>query len=189
MTATSIIALATVCYTVFSGITISKLNKQNNLLLEESHNKLASFLREEWKDAGFNKIVAKLKNYSSHKFIKSLGIDKKINSPKQIDFYNSIKLLTRDELGRVVGFTKKINDLIKEEKMNIDTVLLYFEFLYGDTAWACNEDYNMIIYCIKNLYSSNVKSQKIKIINDFYEKVVKTRNYDRLTQIIKKNTM
>ncbi|GAG75180.1 unnamed protein product [marine sediment metagenome] len=58
------ITLATVCHTIFSGITISKLSKQNNLLLEESYNKLASFLREKWWNAGFNKIVAKLKNCS-----------------------------------------------------------------------------------------------------------------------------
>lgn len=52
--ATVTIALATVCYTIFSGITISKLSKQNNLLLEESYNKLASILREKWWNAGFN---------------------------------------------------------------------------------------------------------------------------------------
>ena len=185
--ATAVIALATVCYTIFSGITISKLNKQNNLLLGESYNKLASFLREEWRNAGFDKIVAKLKNYPSHEFIKSLGIDDKLNSPKQIDFYNSIELLTRDELGRVVELTKKLNVLIKENKINIYTVLLYFEFLYGDTDWACNEDFNMIIYCIKDLYPSNIKNEKIKIINDFYSKAVKARHYNKLAQSIKKN--
>lgn len=185
----SIIAGATVCYTICSIITISKLNKQNKLLLLESHNKLASFLREEWKSAGYNKIVAKVKNYSSHFFIKSLQIKPKNESPEQIEFFNNIKntkLLTVDELDKVIGITRKLNSLIKEDKLNINTVLLYFEFIYGDTEWACNEDYNIIIDCVNSLYKSE-KDRKIKVINEFFNNIVKNRNYSKLAKSINKN--
>lgn len=160
MLATVVIAVATVFYTVFSRITINRLNEQNKLLIIESHNKLESFLRDEWKNAGFNKIVVKLKNYSSHSFIKSLKINEKENTKKQIAFYNTIDLLTIDQLDRVVGLTKKINNYIDKGQLNIETVLLHFEFLYGDTEWACNDNYNNIIYCIKELYKE--KHSRIK---------------------------
>ena len=144
----SIIALATVIYTIFSGKTICTLNKQNKLLLLDSHNKLASFLKEEWKSADYNKIIAKVKNYSSYSFIKAFPIKPKNDSPEQIKFFKNIKnakLLTVDELDKVIGLTRKLNNLIKEGKLNIDTILLYFEFIYGDTEWVCNENYNIII--------------------------------------------
>ena len=105
------------------------------MLLLESHNKLASFLREEWSNAGYNKIVAKVKNYSVYSFIKAFPMKPKNNNPDQIKFFKKIKnakLLTVDELDKVIGLTRKLNGLIKEGKLNIDTVLLYFEFIYGD---------------------------------------------------------
>jgi len=185
----SIIALATVIYTIFSGITIHTLNKQNKLLLLDSHNKLASFLREEWRNAGYNKIVAKVKNYSSYSFIKSLQIKPKDDSPEQIRFFKKIKntkLLTVDQLNKVVGLTRKLNDLINKDKLNIDTVLLYFEFIYGDTEWACNENYNIIIDCVKSLYKSE-KDRKIKIVNEFFNNIAKSRNYNKLNQSISRN--
>ena len=76
---TAIIAIATVSYAIFSGITIKKLNKQNELLIAERHSKLALFYRKEWEKAGFNKIIKKLKNYPAYSFIKSLPLDEKIN--------------------------------------------------------------------------------------------------------------
>ena len=185
----SIIALATVAYSIFSGITISKLNKQNKLLLLDSHNKLASFLKEEWKNAGYNKIVAKVKNYSSYSLIKSFQIKPKNNSPEQIEFFENIKnikLLTVDELDKVIGLTRKLNNFIKEGKINIDTVLLYFEFIYGDTEWVCNENYNIIINCVNSLYKSE-KDRKIKVINEFFNNIVKNRNYSKLAQSIRRN--
>ena len=188
MYATITIALATVCYTIFSGITIKKLNEQNKLLILESHNKLASFLRDEWKNAGFNKIVVKLKNYTSHSFIKSLTMVKTENTKEQIDFYNSIDLLSIDQLNRIIGLTKKINNYIDKDQLNIETILLHFEFLYGDTEWACNENYSNIIYCIKELYKNIspkiLVSVKIKAIDDFYTKVYNVRNYEILNRNI-----
>ncbi len=186
-----IIAGATLIYTIFSGITICKLNKQNKLLLLESHNKLASFLREEWRNADYNKIVAKVKNYSSHSLIKSLPIEPKDKSPEQIEFFEKIKyekLLTVDELDKVVGLTRKLNNLLREGKLNIDTVLLYFEFIYGDTEWACNENYNIIVDCIKSLYKSE-KDRKIKVINEFYNNVAKNRKYYKLKRSIDRNSL
>ena len=152
MYATITIALATVFYTIFSGITIKKLNEQNKLLILESHNKLASFLRDEWKNAGYNRIVVKLNNYSAHSLIKNLKIDEKENTKKQIEYYNSIDLLTIDELNKVIGLTKKINNYISKNQLNIETILSYFEFLYGDTQYSCNNNYNNMIYCINELY-------------------------------------
>ena len=186
-----IIAGATLIYTIFSGITICKLNKQNKLLLLESHNKLASFLREEWRNADYNKIVAKVKNYSSHSLIKSLPIEPKDKSPEQIEFFEKIKyekLLTVDELDKVVGLTRKLNNLLREGKLKFDTVLLYFEFIYGDTEWACNENYNIIVDCIKSLYKSE-KDRKIKVINEFYNNVAKNRKYYKLKRSIDRNSL
>jgi len=187
----SVIAIATVLYTIFSGKTISALNKQNKLLLLDSHSKLASFLREEWRNAGYNKIVAKVKNYSSYSLIKSLRIKPKDDSPEQIRFFEKIKntdLLTVDQLDKVIGLTRKLDDLINEDKLNIDTVLLYFEFIYGDTEWACNENYNIIIDCIKSLYKSE-KDNKIKVVNEFFNNISKNRNYKKLKQSISRNIL
>jgi len=189
-----IISVATVCYAFFSGFTLKKLYDQNNLLTLEIHNKLASFLRDEWKNAGFNKIVGKVKNYSSYSFIKSFKIDRKKSTKKQIEFYDNIELLTIDQLDRVIGLTRKINGYIDKKQLNIDTVLLYFEYLYGDTEWSCDENYNIIIYCLTELYKNvnpkNLVIEKIKVIDNFYTKVSNSRKYKKLnTSILRKKNL
>ena len=182
-----LIAGATICYTIFSGKTITKLNQQNKLLMLDSHNKLATFLRDEWQNAGYNKIVAKVKNYSPYSLIKDFGIKPKDDSPGQIEFFNKIKhaeLLTVDQLDKVIGITRKIHNYIKDDKLNIDTVLLYFEFIYGDTEWACRENYGIIINCINSLYKSD-KKEKIRVINEFFNMIALKRDYKQLAQLIK----
>jgi len=191
MSATVIIAVATVFYAIFSNSTIKKLNEQNKLLILESHNKLASFLRDEWKNAGFDKIVAKLKVYSSLSLIKVLKIDETKNTKEQIEFHKNIDLLTIDQIDRVVGLTRRINDYIDKGQLNIETILLYFESLYGDTEWICNDNYNNIIDCLTELYKNvlpkNIVLKKIKVIDNFYTKVFNSRNYEKLNRSITRN--